>query len=86
MTDQRDRARVMIAELTGLDTGYDCCLTGESAINVMRTALADAERRVWEAAAGLVEEMYLKPERIWDADTLDGVINKLRAQATQEEG
>lgn len=66
------RAELLIADL-------------EHANIALSAALADAERRGWEKAAKVVEEMYFKPERIWDADTLDGAINAIRAQATQEE-
>lgn len=46
-------------------------------------AHADGRREGMEKSATVVEGMYLKPEHIWDADTLDGAINAIRAKAKE---
>lgn len=76
-----ERAMGLIAELTSLDTGYDCCLTGESAINVIRTALADAERGAYENAAKVCEvEALIDDERGYYGKEMAKAI---RAKATE---
>lgn len=46
-------------------------------------AYAQGRREGLEESATVVEGMYLKPEHIWDADTLDGAINAIRAKAKE---
>ena len=46
-------------------------------------AHAQGRREGMEESATVVEGMYLKPEHIWDADTLDGAINAIRAKAKE---